>query len=62
MTDAGGGLPPDGPSTFDRGVTTKDDHPGLGLALVREVVTAAMGSIDVERHAEGTTFRVSFDG
>jgi len=62
VTDAGGGLPSDGPSPFDRGVTTKDDHQGLGLALVREAVTAAMGSIDVERHAEGTTFRVSFDG
>jgi signal transduction histidine kinase len=61
VRDAGAGVPPDAP-VFDRGVTTKDGHQGLGLALVREVVAAAMGSIDVERHADGTTFRVSFHG
>jgi signal transduction histidine kinase len=60
VTDAGVGVPPDH-DLFERGVTTKDGHLGLGLALVHEVVTAAMGTIDVERHAEGTTFRVSFD-
>jgi signal transduction histidine kinase len=62
VTDSGTGVPPDVASLFERGVTTKDDHRGLGLALVREAVEAAMGTIDVERHAEGTTFRVSFDG
>jgi two-component system CitB family sensor kinase len=61
VTDAGAGVPPDH-ELFERGVTTKDGHHGLGLALVQEVVTAAMGSIDVERHTDGTTFRVSFDG
>jgi signal transduction histidine kinase len=61
VTDAGVGVPRDH-ELFERGVTTKDGHHGLGLALVQEVVTAAMGSIEVERHAEGTTFRVSFDG
>jgi two-component system sensor histidine kinase DctS len=61
VTDAGAGLPTDAP-IFDRGVTTKDGHQGVGLALVREVVTTAMGSIDVERHCEGTTFKVTFDG
>jgi hypothetical protein len=29
---------------------------------VREAVTAAMGTVEVQRHAEGTTFRVSIDG
>ena len=62
VTDSGVGMAPGAASLFDRGVTTKDGHQGLGLALVREAVEAAMGTIDVERHAEGTTFRVSFDG
>jgi signal transduction histidine kinase len=62
VTDSGGGLPPDALSLFERGVTTKDGHQGLGLALVREVVTAAMGTIDAEQTVGGTTFRVTFDG
>lgn len=62
VADRGEGLPCDGVALFERGVSTKAGHRGLGLALVREAVTAAMGTVEVQRHAEGTTFRVSIDG
>ena len=62
VADRGEGLPRHGVALFERGVSTKAGHRGLGLALVREAVTAAMGTVEVQRHAEGTTFRVSIDG
>ena len=62
VSDLGEGLPGDDAALFHPGVSTKEGHEGLGLALVREAVTAAMGTIEVQRHAEGTTFRVTIDG
>jgi sensor histidine kinase regulating citrate/malate metabolism len=58
VTDRGVGLPPCDVAVFERGISTKVGHEGLGLALVREAVTAARGTIEVDRHAEGSTFRV----
>jgi GAF domain-containing protein len=62
VSDRGEGLPPGELALFDRGVSTKAGHRGLGLALVREAVTAAMGTVEVRRRAEGTTFVVTIDG
>lgn len=59
VSDRGAGLPPGDVAVFERGVSTKAGHEGLGLALVSEAVTAARGTIEIERDAEGTTFRVS---
>ena len=61
VSDRGEGLPSRDVALFDRGVSTKAGHEGLGLALVREAVTAAMGTIEVQRDAEGSTFRVTID-
>jgi len=62
VTDRGEGLPPGELALFERGVSTKEGHRGLGLALVREAVTAAMGTVEVRRRSEGTTFLVTVDG
>jgi signal transduction histidine kinase len=62
VTDRGEGLPPGSLALFDRGVSTKAGHRGLGLALVHEAVTAAMGTIEVRPRAEGTSFLVTIDG
>jgi CitB family two-component system sensor histidine kinase CitS len=62
VTDRGEGLPAEELALFDRGVSTKAGHRGLGLALVHEAVTAAMGTIEVRRRAEGTSFLVTIDG
>jgi two-component system cit operon sensor histidine kinase CitA len=58
VRDWGSGLhtPLDDP--FRRGETTKTDHPGVGLALLLDAVTAAMGRVDVTSHEDGTTFYV----
>jgi GAF domain-containing protein len=61
VTDRGEGLPVEELELFERGVTTKSGHRGLGLALVREAVTAAMGTVRVIHHGEGTTFRLVMD-
>jgi signal transduction histidine kinase len=61
VSDRGEGLPSGELALFDRGVSTKAGHEGLGLALVGEAVTAARGTIEVQRHAEGSTFRVTID-
>ena len=61
VRDRGEGLPDNDLELFNPGVSTKDGHEGLGLALVREAVTAAMGTIEVRRHAEGSTFKVTID-
>jgi GAF domain-containing protein len=61
VSDRGEGLPSGEVALFDRGVSTKAGHEGLGLALVGEAVTAARGTIEVERQAEGSTFRVTID-
>lgn len=59
VTDHGAGLPADSRSIFDSGVSTKPDHPGIGLSLVRDAVEAAMGTIEVRAESGLTTFRVS---
>ncbi|MBV8990413.1 MAG: GAF domain-containing protein [Solirubrobacterales bacterium] len=61
IRDQGEGLPSHDAALFDRGFSTKPGHEGLGLALVREAVTAARGTIDVRRQPEGSTFRVTID-
>lgn len=60
VSDRGPGIDGDELSVFDRGRSTKDGHDGVGLALVREAVTAAMGTITFQTDTEGTTFRVTF--
>lgn len=48
---------------FAVGASTKDGHPGLGLALVRAAVDSAFGTIDVsERKGGGTVVRVLVPG
>jgi signal transduction histidine kinase len=61
VADRGEGLPDEELALFERGVSTKPRHRGLGLALVAEAVTAAMGSVEVERRDDGTTFRLMID-
>ena len=61
VADGGPGLP-DGVPIFEHGHTTKAGHAGIGLALVREAVTAAMGTIEATSGREGTTFRVTLHG
>ena len=61
VADRGDGLAQAQLELFERGVSTKAGHEGLGLALVRDVVTAAMGTVEVTSASEGTTFRVSID-
>lgn len=43
---------------FDRGVSGKRHHAGIGLSLVAEAVSSLEGEISVEAQSEGTTFRV----
>lgn len=62
IADRGPGIDGDPARMFDRGRSTKEGHAGIGLALVREAVTAAMGSLDVATSPAGTTFRITFDG
>ncbi len=60
VRDSGKGIPPDlHTRLFDPFFTTKPNGSGLGLALVRRVVSGAGGSIYFESAAgAGTTFRV----
>lgn len=58
VADCGDGFSRGERELFARGVTTKPGHGGLGLALVRQAVTAAMGHIEIDRDQDGTTFRV----
>jgi signal transduction histidine kinase len=44
---------------FERGVTTRAGHSGIGLALVKDATRAALGEINVRRHDDGTTFTVT---
>jgi signal transduction histidine kinase len=60
VKDRGDGLPAGTTnSIFDAGVTTKPDHPGIGLSLVRDAINAAMGTIEAKTESGATTFRVS---
>jgi sensor histidine kinase regulating citrate/malate metabolism len=44
---------------FERGISGKEDHAGVGLALVESAVSLAGGSIALERHDEGTSMIVT---
>lgn len=44
---------------FEPGLSTKDGHSGVGLALVRSAVVAAHGDVYCEHHRQGTSFVVS---
>lgn len=46
---------------FKRGTSTKPEHAGMGLALVRETVFYALGRVEVRELAPGTAFIVTFD-
>src|SRR5262249_26762798 len=59
VRDWGEGMSMTSESLFDRGVTTKGDHSGVGLALVREAASSAQGSITARRHQQGSTFTVT---
>jgi hypothetical protein len=59
VRDWGCGIDRDLGDPFSRGATTKWDHSGVGLALVGEAVAAAMGSVEVTTHPDGTTFTVT---
>jgi GAF domain-containing protein len=52
VADRGPGLPEDG---LARGVSTKPGHAGVGLALVRDAVAAAGGTLEATAGASGTT-------
>lgn len=58
VRDWGEGLPSDFEAIFERGVSGKGGHSGVGLALVQDSVHAAGGSIDVRRHVQGSSFAV----
>ena len=55
VTDRGPGVPE---HALDRGVSTKDGHAGVGLALVQEAAAAAGGALTVATTAQGSTFTV----
>jgi len=58
VRDWGPGLDAAVGDPFARGVTTKFDHAGVGLALVGEAAAAAMGKVDVTTLEDGTAFTV----
>ena len=62
VSDTGRGIPEqDIPRIFDPFFSTKDHKFGMGLPLVRQIVTEHLGEITVEsRMGTGTTFRMSF--
>jgi signal transduction histidine kinase len=60
VDDTGGGIP-DGilEEIFNPFFTTKDVGTGLGLTLVRRIVRAHGGRVEVENHpGEGVTFHL----
>jgi signal transduction histidine kinase len=56
ISDTGPGLPADAQSRVEPSVTTKPNGAGLGLALVKRVVEAHQGELEVVSDAAGTTF------
>jgi two-component system, NtrC family, sensor histidine kinase HydH len=62
VTDRGPGIPADMRARiFDAFVTTRSHGVGIGLAVVKQIVDAHNGSIEVEDAADGgTMFRVRF--
>lgn len=59
VTDLGDGLPSGMPEVFDRGVSFKRGHAGIGLALVADAARAAMGEVEAIPEEGRTTVRVS---
>lgn len=60
ITDTGPGIP-EGVDIFDFFTTTKPEGSGLGLAVVRQIVTAHGGIITYfSKLGEGTSFRLTF--
>lgn len=59
VRDWGAGVRGDTNEIFSRGRTSKEDHAGIGLALVSEAVASAHGSIAVSRLDKGTAIHVS---
>jgi signal transduction histidine kinase len=60
VRDYGSGLPVTAMDRlFTRGFTSKSAHAGVGLTLAAAAVTAARGTIKIERHTQGTMFEVS---
>jgi PAS domain S-box-containing protein len=61
ITDSGKGIAPDDlPKIFNPFFTTKEKGTGLGLAMVKKIITAHDGTIEVaSKLNEGTTFVIS---
>ena len=61
ISDSGAGISPDVlPKIFNPFFTTRDKGTGLGLALVKKIITGHMGTINVESNpGEGTTFTIN---
>jgi PAS domain S-box-containing protein len=60
IIDTGPGIP-EGVDVFDFFTTTKPEGSGLGLAVVRQIVTAHGGIITyLSKPGEGTSFRLTF--
>jgi signal transduction histidine kinase len=61
IADTGSGIAPDDlPKIFNPFFTTKDKGIGLGLALVKKIIAAHYGTIEViSKLSEGTTFVIS---
>lgn len=59
VRDWGSGILGSTEEIFTRGKTSKNDHAGIGLALVSEAVASASGSIAVRSTDRGTAFHVS---
>lgn len=61
VADTGGGIPEVIRSTlFEPFVTTKPDHPGLGLYTVLTIVKRHRGTIDIESNPAGTRVSLFF--
>lgn len=59
VRDFGTGIAPsERAHILERGYTTKEGHVGMGLALVGDIVTAALGEVEVEQLEDGTAFCV----
>jgi GAF domain-containing protein len=58
VRDWGPGIDTHEEELFLRGRTSKEDHAGIGLALVSEAAASANGSIEIRRLATGTAFLV----
>jgi GAF domain-containing protein len=60
VRDWGPGLPADtGREILLRGASSKDGHPGIGLALVSEAVISAGGTLSIRGMSPGTQFLVT---